>query len=479
MKKLSLFLALLLITTSALSQLKIATGGNIGIGTNIPTEKLHVLGNTYLAGNVKIDGKSYLNGKLGIGTNTLLSHFQIGDTWTFYNGSGNKIIGLNSYFHYESSPYEYFRIQQGAASQMIFNSSGDIFFQTVPSGSAGSVIDNFSNRLYIKNDGKIGVGTSSPTHTLHVSGELFVNSSTPDWGRAISVKVYHQNACSYNLWSNYHNKDVFFVCGDGFLWTMKGGYFGSDLALKKNITLIEGALQKVKNLQGIRFQFNDDIEEGKEEGMKNINDNENFRLGFVAQDVEKILPEVVKVMPDGTKAMSYTDLIAILVEAIKEQQNMIENLQLESQQGTILRQGTEYQDNILNELGQKVYLLEETLKTCCNTNHNKTKEISEFNNIQQFVLTNPEKTEELKVFQNTPNPFQETTTIKCYIPQNTQKAELCIYNIQGIQIKCLAVSERGMLLVHIQAGELAAGVYTYLLVGDKKNSDAKQMILTR
>jgi hypothetical protein len=51
--------------------------------------------------------------------------------------------------------------------------------------------------------------------------------------------------------------------------------------------------------------------------------------------------------------------------------------------------------------------------------------------------------------------------------------------MQGVQVKCITVSERGKVIVQIQAGQLAAGVYTYLLIGDKKTSDAKQMILTK
>jgi hypothetical protein len=76
-------------------------------------------------------------------------------------------------------------------------------------------------------------------------------------------------------------------------------------------------------------------------------------------------------------------------------------------------------------------------------------------------------------------PFNETTTVSCYIPESIQKAELCVYDMQGSLIKCLLVSERGMTTIQIQAGQLAAGVYTYLLIGDGKTSDAKQMILTK
>jgi len=47
------------------------------------------------------------------------------------------------------------------------------------------------------------------------------------------------------------------------------------------------------------------------------------------------------------------------------------------------------------------------------------------------------------------------------------------------RLKCITVTERGMTTVQIHAGQLAAGVYTYLIIGDGKVSDAKQMILTK
>ena len=75
--------------------------------------------------------------------------------------------------------------------------------------------------------------------------------------------------------------------------------------------------------------------------------------------------------------------------------------------------------------------------------------------------------------------YSECPTIKCYIPQNINNTQLCMYNMQGIQIKCITVSERGTVNVTIQAGQLSSGTYTYLLIGDGKASEAKMMIITK
>lgn len=276
---------------------------------------------------------------------------------------------------------------------------------------------------------------------VHPNNLVTINAQTQDWWTALRVAVPTQFSCAYNLRSNAagYNKDVFFVCADGYLWTLKGGYFGSDISLKENITPIEKALEKVKMLKGVRYSFKDGV----------AGESEDFRFGFIAQEVEEVLPEVVKNMPDRTKAMTYSDLIAVLVEAMKEQQDIVEVLQ------------------------QKVLSLEEDLIDCCNK---KTIEYESSNTIQQINHT---KLEEMKVYQNTPNPFTDHTTIQCFIPSSIQKAELCIYNMQGTQVKCFTISERESVTVSIQAGQLTAGAYIYLLIGDSKASDSKQMILTK
>jgi hypothetical protein len=130
-----------------------------------------------------------------------------------------------------------------------------------------------------------------------------------------------------------------------------------------------------------------------------------------------------------------------------------------------LQQIVESQSELINKL-----LTNTTTKS---TENNKSSETIQFN------LSNLSDTEEMALYQNAPNPFNKTTSIRCYIPNAISKAELCIYNMHGEQIKCLTVSERGNVDVQIEAGALASGIYTYLLIGDGKTSEAKNMILTK
>jgi hypothetical protein len=83
----------------------------------------------------------------------------------------------------------------------------------------------------------------------------------------------------------------------------------SDQNLKDNIRTIENALDKVSSINGVLFEW------------KSTGDTS---AGVVAQEVEKVLPEVVKDI-DG-KTVNYNGLIGLLIEAIKEQQVQIEEL---------------------------------------------------------------------------------------------------------------------------------------------------------
>jgi hypothetical protein len=49
--------------------------------------------------------------------------------------------------------------------------------------------------------------------------------------------------------------------------------------------------------------------------------------------------------------------------------------------------------------------------------------------------------------------------------------------MQGVQLKCLDIAERGTIDIKIEAGTLASGIYTYILIGDAKTSDAKRETL--
>lgn len=140
---------------------------------------------------------------------------------------------------------------------------------TVDEGNIGSYDENLSlqtagtTRITILNaNGNVGIGTTTPTYKLHVIGRFK---------------------------------------SDGINET-------SDIRLKKNIQPIADALSKVLQMQGVTYEWN---KEGMEEGIQ---------LGLIAQEVEKILPDIVDTDNEGFKSIQYSVMVALLIEAIKEQQ---------------------------------------------------------------------------------------------------------------------------------------------------------------
>ena len=111
------------------------------------------------------------------------------------------------------------------------------------------------------------------------------------------------------------------LSGSGTL-TVKGDViaFGnpSDISLKENIKPISNSLDKVKKLQGVTFDW---IQ--KEDQILDIKED----IGFIAQDVEKVIPELVRKNEDGLLSMRHQGIIPMLVEAIKELEARIKILE--------------------------------------------------------------------------------------------------------------------------------------------------------
>ncbi len=161
--------------------------------------------------------------------------------------------------------------------------------------------------------------------------------------------------------------------------------------------------------------------------------------GLIAQEVREIYPDLVYEDGDGYLSIDYISIIPLLIQSIKEQNTRIKQLEMNN-----------------------VYTNSPVLKSSTNTTGEET-----VLSITSAVL-----------YQNTPNPFNQSTEIRYYIPENSQSAQLCIYNLQGNQIKRIVVAERGENSYLLSASELTAGMYLYTLIIDGKEIDTKRMILT-
>ena len=108
------------------------------------------------------------------------------------------------------------------------------------------------------------------------------------------------------------------VTGEIYATNNITAYYSSDITLKDNVRPIESAIFKVQQIRGVTFDWN--------EKSSKLQQEKGHDVGLIAQEVEKVLPEVVQIRPDGIKAVAYEKVVPLLVEAIKEQQTLIEDL---------------------------------------------------------------------------------------------------------------------------------------------------------
>jgi pentose-5-phosphate-3-epimerase len=144
-------------------------------------------------------------------------------------------------------------------------------------------------------------GTNSAFMSFHRAGSFAVNFGLDS-----------DNVLRIGGWSAAANRFQLDMSGNGtYAGTVTAN---SDIRLKDNIEIIPNALEKVSQIRGVTFTRNDQ------------EDKEKRHAGVIAQEVEKVLPEVVMEGNDGIKSVAYGNLVSLLIEAIKEQQEQINNL---------------------------------------------------------------------------------------------------------------------------------------------------------
>lgn len=109
-----------------------------------------------------------------------------------------------------------------------------------------------------------------------------------------------------------YNNDKLVVSADGSVRFFGTVYHyltpvhSSDRRLKKEIQPLEKALEKVTQLQGVSYKWKDESK------------SQETQIGVIAQEVEKVFPEVVLTDDEGMKSVAYQNLVAPLIEAVKE-----------------------------------------------------------------------------------------------------------------------------------------------------------------
>lgn len=345
-KEFSACLTLLaLFSTLSFSQVKYDSNGDFGIGTINPLWDLHV------------DSSSNTVGLINTLSSSSSSYLRLCETTNSF---------LGGYLRYNASPNTF--------SIGVHNAYG-----TNPAGDVDVIkISRSTYELGLMQN--VGIGKENPSYKL----DLYGSWAQFDYTGTIRFKLLHSDPriCSDNKIVFYNTAQT-----DWIDIECKNCIEKSDLNSKTNITDIASGLDKVTQLKGVTFNWKDDID-GR------------INAGLIAQEVEKVIPEVVfTVDSTGEKLISYTKIIPYLVEAIKEQQRIIESL---NEDVSALKASNEG-----------------ALK---GTGLTTTESLS--NQVEIPVLN-----------QNTPNPFNENTIIKYSIPIIESYAMINVYDLQGHQVK--------------------------------------------
>lgn len=268
---------------------------------------------------------------------------------------------------------------------------------------------------------------------------------------------------------------------NGDLGTTAGFYQVSDSKFKKDIKPFDGnsAMDLINQLQPKTYSFDN-------RKFKSMALPFGSQYGLLSDDVEKVLPGLIKnsIQAPKTdqygkvlipyieyKALNYTGLIPILVAGVKEVDStnnvqQQQNEQLQNQVSTLQQQ--------LNELKLQM----QQISDCCHqqTGTNNPTGMNTGGVNQTVVELNNYA---IILDQNSPNPFAEQTTITFKIPVAVKDAQLIFSDNKGVVIKTVQINSRGEGSLLVYASNLSSGIYSYSLLADGKLIDTKQMILTK
>ena len=408
------------------------TGNNIGIGTANPTSQLHIKSFTNVGTEVPLrvdDGNNNLsvaikdNQRIGIGTANPQASLEI----KTLQGSGIAPgIVMNSESNF---PSNYLSFQQNNLPKFVIGHYNDIL--------------------------NIGAGSQN-------APDSYINMSTITQTITLGKDVLANNNVQINGNLN--------VSGNA---NVSGLFTNSDAMFKTNIEDISSPLGIINQLQARKYYF--DTTSFNEFAFE-----EDLQYGFIAQELEQVLPDLVEnrtspvqydslgnqiSIPYTYKSVEYQEIIPIAVGAIQELSSENDSLR-----------------NVVTNLNDRLSALENCLSallpTLCQMN-------------QQAIQANtPQAQEQLRkdiavtltnrstiiLDQNVPNPFAEQTVINFSIPETVKKAQIHFYNQEGRIIQTVDVIERGLGSITVFGADLSSGVYTYTLVADGQIVSTKKMM---
>ena len=232
-------------------------------------------------------------------------------TGTYDDGARLSFYTKATNANKDTNSIERVRIDQDGTSRFY----GDIEINSGgASGSACLQINNSSSGTFNKAIEALNSNLTSGESEQFMMGSALSTKNVADWRFQYSSSGSDSNFMSFGFWG----VDDILKITAGKVTTVDGTFNNnSDERLKENIKPIENALSDICQLEGVTFDWKESGTQGQ---------------GFIAQQVEPIIPDVVNTDEDtGMKSINYVGLIGHLVEAIKTQQTQIDDLKAEIQ----------------------------------------------------------------------------------------------------------------------------------------------------
>jgi hypothetical protein len=303
----------------ALQAASAALAGDVGIGGALSVQKdLSIAGaiscggltvNSTLRSNgpaalgeVSVSGALTVQRDLNVTNNASIRGLLAVRNWNIGAWPANQafmFVGVNTLD--QSNPGNYALLQEASTGRTFLNSPDQLYLR----------IKN-SDKIVINND----VITMTPSNYVHSPNGFVIQGARNSHLDFDGAFYRHQDGQVYVTVD-----DLFYIRRSGtgnaasiLLDTRNGSVSNvSDIKLKKNIAPLMDALKKVLSLRGVSFAWKSAPDASRQ-------------IGLIAQEVEGLFPEMVTAGPDGSKAVNYSAMVAILIEAIKEQQLQIDKL---------------------------------------------------------------------------------------------------------------------------------------------------------
>lgn len=246
----------------------------------------------------------------------------------------------------------------------------------------------------------------------------------------------------------------------------------SDDDHKSSIKAISYALPRLMRLTGITYKYHplenvidignvggsdsvgqlspkDSIGQSQYSSVLKARSKGDTRYGLVTSDLISLFPELVEVDSLGNQYVNYIELIPVIITAINE---LCTDL---STSGTSLYSVEDYESLIQDS-----------------SSYSQSKSAAR-------RVSSSVDSEDAILYQNTPNPFTNETTIGYHIPDSSTNAGLYVFTLTGELLQSYPIATMGDGQIAISASTLNAGMYLYSLVVDDRVVDTKRMILTK